>query len=106
MGLEGDFPFWQSGTILLRIKAATCRQEMEMPMKPLCLMFLVLIFLSGCVSTAPVASSGNVAPVTRPLNVLILGGGSSHDFKRWYGDTDSATLRELPGASVSYTEEV
>jgi len=75
-------------------------------MKPLCLMFLMLVFLSGCVSTAPVSSAGNVAPVAEPLNVLILGGGSSHDFKLWYGDTDVATLRELPSATVTYTEEV
>lgn len=36
----------------------------------------------------------------------MLGGGSSHEFKRWFGDADSATLRELPNVTATYTEDV
>jgi putative membrane-bound dehydrogenase-like protein len=50
-------------------------------------------------------------PETRPvvwtpgkLKVLIIGGGSSHDFGRFFGGTDSATLAAA-GFSVNYTED-
>ena len=36
--------------------------------------------------------------------VLIIGGGSSHDFGRFFGGTDSATLAAA-GFSVNYTED-
>jgi type 1 glutamine amidotransferase len=35
--------------------------------------------------------------------VLILGGGSSHDFARWFGEEDTRTLAPL-GRTVAYTE--
>ncbi|MBL9174097.1 MAG: ThuA domain-containing protein, partial [Verrucomicrobiales bacterium] len=38
------------------------------------------------------------------LRILIVGGGSSHDFQRFFNLADVATLRELPGAVVAYTE--
>jgi putative heme-binding domain-containing protein len=50
-------------------------------------------------------------PETRPIvwtpgrtKVLIIGGGSSHDFGRSFGTTDKATL-EAAGFSVNYTED-
>ena len=39
------------------------------------------------------------------LRILIVGGGSSHDFQRFFHLADAATLRELPGAVVAYTED-
>ncbi|MEO6246158.1 MAG: ThuA domain-containing protein, partial [Opitutaceae bacterium] len=36
--------------------------------------------------------------------VLLIGGGSSHDFTKFFGGTDSATLRAA-GYSVNYTED-
>ncbi len=36
--------------------------------------------------------------------VLVIGGGSSHDFSRFFGDTDVATLRAA-GFTVHYTED-
>jgi len=36
--------------------------------------------------------------------VLLIGGGTSHDFKRFFGDTDSTTLTEA-GFTVHYTED-
>ncbi len=38
------------------------------------------------------------------LKILIVGGGSSHDFQRWFNLQDVETLRTLPGAVVAYTE--
>jgi uncharacterized protein len=38
------------------------------------------------------------------LRILIVGGGSSHDFQRFFNLADVETLRELPGAVVAYTE--
>jgi putative heme-binding domain-containing protein len=50
-------------------------------------------------------------PETRPIvwaagkaKVLIIGGGSSHDFGRFFGGTDRATLAAA-GFSVNYTED-
>ena len=50
-------------------------------------------------------------PETKPIvwaagktKVLIIGGGSSHDFGRFFGGTDRATL-EAAGFSVNYTED-
>jgi putative membrane-bound dehydrogenase-like protein len=52
-------------------------------------------------STAPEA-----APAPEPVAELIVGGGSSHDFARWYGGTDLATLRAAGARSSRYTENV
>lgn len=50
-------------------------------------------------------------PETRPIvwaagktKVLVIGGGSSHDFGRFFGGTDTATLASA-GFSVNYTED-
>ena len=50
-------------------------------------------------------------PETRPIawaagrtKVLVIGGGSSHDFGKFFGGTDVATL-DAAGFSVSYTED-
>lgn len=37
-------------------------------------------------------------------HVLILGGGSSHDFNRWFNEADSATLAVPGKISVNYTD--
>lgn len=39
-----------------------------------------------------------------PINVLIVGGGSSHDFDRWYRQKDVNTLGKKNFASVTYTD--
>jgi type 1 glutamine amidotransferase len=38
--------------------------------------------------------------------VLIVGGGSSHDFNRWFNQADSATLSAFDKTSVNYTENL
>jgi putative membrane-bound dehydrogenase-like protein len=42
----------------------------------------------------------------RPADVLILGGGSSHDFRRWFGEADLGTLRAADFTSTLFTEDV
>ena len=58
-------------------------------------------------------AAGGTRPCPRPsrssglpgkTKVLIIGGGSSHDFGRFFGGTDSATLAAA-GFSVNYTED-
>jgi putative membrane-bound dehydrogenase-like protein len=39
------------------------------------------------------------------LDVLLVGGGSSHDFGKWYGETDLATLAQAGITQAYYTEK-
>ncbi|HWF18679.1 MAG TPA: ThuA domain-containing protein, partial [Verrucomicrobiae bacterium] len=62
-------------------------------------------------SASPVTDSTNNSPLLKEFkwmpgttHVLILGGGSSHDFQRWFNLADSATLTALGNVSVNYTE--
>ena len=55
---------------------------------------------------------GEIAPHEPPAplvwgagrRILVVGGGSSHDFKKWFDAADTATLRAIGGVSVNYTE--
>ena len=56
------------------------------------------------------ASSGP-APSATPtfqwgagLRVLIIGGGASHDYQRWFNEADVKTLKATSGISANYTE--
>jgi len=40
-----------------------------------------------------------------PLDVLVVGGGSSHDFARWYGERDVATLQSAGIEKIYFTEK-
>ena len=40
---------------------------------------------------------------TSPIRVLIVGGGTSHDFDKWYRNADAATLRRNGLCTVTYT---
>src|SRR5690349_7669861 len=40
----------------------------------------------------------------KPVSVLIVGGGSSHDFGKWFNLADVATLTEAK-AKVTYTDK-
>jgi type 1 glutamine amidotransferase len=39
------------------------------------------------------------------IKALIVGGGSAHDFERWFNKADTATLTEGGKASVNYTDQ-
>jgi putative membrane-bound dehydrogenase-like protein len=58
--------------------------------------------------TAEIAESKPVAKKAAPgaIRTLIVGGGSSHDFDRWFHEADSATLEKGGLASVDYTEDL
>ena len=65
--------------------------------------FLATILFSGllfsCAQPAP-------PPVEEePTQVLIVGGGSSHDFDRWFDKEDASTL-QAAGFSTTYTSDV
>jgi putative membrane-bound dehydrogenase-like protein len=40
------------------------------------------------------------------LRVLLVGGGTSHDFARWFGDKDKEILAALKPARIEYTESM
>ena len=51
------------------------------------------------------SSSPPLAFVWRaPLKVLIIGGGASHDYQRWFRAADLQTLNSTEGVSANYTE--
>ncbi len=52
----------------------------------------------------PLAAKKNTNP--NAIKTLIVGGGSSHDFNRWFNEADSAILEKDGLASVEYTDEV
>jgi uncharacterized protein len=52
----------------------------------------------------PLASTTSVQWEAGKTKVLIIGGGSSHNFAKFFGETDSATLKAA-GYSVHYTED-
>ncbi|HTG45549.1 MAG TPA: ThuA domain-containing protein, partial [Verrucomicrobiae bacterium] len=63
--------------------------------------------------TAELAEGGSapaktVAKKTIPgsIKTLIVGGGSSHDFNRWFNHSDTATLEKGNLAAVEYTDDV
>lgn len=47
----------------------------------------------------------STAPQAPPaVDELVVGGGSSHDFARWYGEVDLDTLKRAGASSIRYTE--
>lgn len=44
-------------------------------------------------------------PLSAQIRVLIVGGGGSHDFNRWYKQEDAATLEKGGFATVTYTDD-
>ncbi|GAB2778505.1 hypothetical protein GCM10027275_22380 [Rhabdobacter roseus] len=74
---------------------------MKYPLLNICLAFsfLILTSLAG-------AKSGSLASSQKkPIRVLLVGGGSSHDFDRWYKQEDVQTLQKDGLATVEYTDD-
>lgn len=62
---------------------------------------------SNAVSMVSVPAVTNVAAPLKwddGTRVLLVGGGSSHDFHQWFDEVDGATLRATGKFSVNYTE--
>ena len=67
-------------------------------------------------SAAPTPAATPPAPAPAPtakssasrdlgsVRILAVGGGSSHDFKRWFGDADKAIIEQIHPAWLEYTE--
>ncbi|MET4083753.1 type 1 glutamine amidotransferase [Pedobacter sp. UYP30] len=69
------------------------------------IMLTSLILLSLLGSGCGVQSSANTQKKSA-IRTLIVGGGSSHDFDKWYKEVDVATLEKDGFASVKYTSNV
>ena len=66
--------------------------------------FAAAIFTIAAVVVAePPTRPAATRPTTRPTRVLIIAGGTSHDFKRWFEEHDAALLRAA-GCMVTVTE--
>lgn len=64
---------------------------------------LALIFLVAGMSNT---NGNSINPSKKKaIRVLLVGGGSSHDFDRWYKQEDVATLQKDGFASVEYTSD-
>ncbi|WP_026967320.1 ThuA domain-containing protein [Algoriphagus terrigena] len=63
--------------------------------------FLSLILVFG-ISMSLLAKDN---PAKKPIKVLMVGGGSSHDFDKWYKGADVATLERDGLAEVTYTDD-
>jgi putative heme-binding domain-containing protein len=59
---------------------------------------------AGGKGDAPLPETKPIVWVPGKTRVLVIGGGSSHDFGRFFGGTDVATL-DAAGFSVNYTED-
>jgi type 1 glutamine amidotransferase len=69
--------------------------------------------VSTCLVLLGLASSSFAAETDQPpaplqwgagLKILVVGGGSSHDFKKWFDTADVAILNSMGSVSVNYTE--
>jgi type 1 glutamine amidotransferase len=70
----------------------------------LLMMVLLPVVFSGCFSYSKVeTTTTTVSYSPKPIRVLIVGGGTSHDFTRWYGQADAATLSREGLCKVTYT---
>ncbi|CAG4990935.1 hypothetical protein DYBT9275_00643 [Dyadobacter sp. CECT 9275] len=65
-----------------------------------CLVFIMIMGLGVA------HASGTLTPKKkRPVRVLLVGGGASHDFDRWYKGEDVSTLQKGGLATVEYTSD-
>ncbi len=55
----------------------------------------------------PVAPKGLTPPAkTDGMRVLLVGGGSSHDFNKWFNNADRATLADIKPGWIDYTDKM
>lgn len=63
--------------------------------------FLSLLLVLGMVTNLIAKND----PAKKSIKVLMVGGGSSHDFDKWYKGADVATLEKDGLAEVTYTDD-
>ena len=49
-------------------------------------------------------TAGHALGQAKPIRILMVGGGGSHDFGRWYGQEDKKTIESTGKYAVTYTE--
>ena len=54
--------------------------------------------------SAPSKLAGQFSKTDKVIGVAVTGGGDAHDFARWWGGTDVATLNSVAGVKAVYTE--
>jgi type 1 glutamine amidotransferase len=64
---------------------------------------VILSVMSGLLFTHCQATNAGARNSNKQIRVLMVGGGASHDFDRWYKQADAATLRREGFAAVTYT---
>jgi type 1 glutamine amidotransferase len=65
-------------------------------------LFILVLSLSSCGVNSP----ANAQKKTKAIRTLMVGGGSSHDFDKWYKEVDTKTLEQDGLATVTYTSDV
>ncbi|MDB5264197.1 MAG: hypothetical protein JWQ14_3480 [Adhaeribacter sp.] len=66
------------------------------------LFFVAILLCSFSFAACKVNSSAGTAKKGTAIRVLMVGGGSSHDFNKWYKQADAETLRQDGLATVTY----
>ena len=66
------------------------------------LLLASLLAASALLLTQCKTNSSTTAKADKPIRVLIVGGGSSHDFNKWYKNADAQTLSRDGFATVTY----
>lgn len=72
------------------------------PKRMLACLFILALLGSSC----GVQSPANAQKKSASIRTLIVGGGSSHNFDKWYKEVDVATLEKDGFAAVKYTSNV
>lgn len=67
--------------------------------------YFILIGCSLMLTWCNISSSLGVKNASKTIRVLIVGGGSSHDFDKWYKQADAETMKRDRLAAVSYTSD-
>lgn len=65
-------------------------------------LFILVLSLSSCGVNSP----ANAQKKTKAIRTLMVGGGASHDFDKWYKEVDTKTLAQDGLATVTYTSDV
>ena len=76
-------------------------QSKNMNINKKLILFLSLFLVMGIVTSLLAKEN----PAKKPVKVLMVGGGSSHDFDKWYKGADVATLEKGGLAEVTYTDD-
>jgi type 1 glutamine amidotransferase len=66
---------------------------------------LLIVFFSCFILTSCQVESNTGSANTKGIRTLMVGGGSSHDFDRWYKQADAETLEKEGLATVNYTDD-